>query len=343
MNHPNIFNFATSELSQDAFICWLLSWASPDLKLEDKGLHDCGTALIAAFFYKMKIKKPSKFECVKVHKQYKNIDVLCVVNNEYPIIIEDKTDTKNHSKQLERYYNEILGKGFSESKIIPIYYKTEDQSSYTEVERNKYKPFLRDDILGVLNTYTGTNQILIDYRERLRQISAETESYLVIPPREWTWRAWKGFYMRLQKELDYGNWGYVPNQSGGFLGFWWGFENDSECQQHLQLEGCPSKSEKKPFLNKLHLKIKVENKTMRSSLRDKWYKRYTSKANASGLSFRKPDRFGSGKHMATSTLPDYIQCSEGLVDIPMTVSLLDRANEVFTRIHISENELIGTE
>lgn len=26
MTKPNIFNFATSELSQDAFICWIISW-----------------------------------------------------------------------------------------------------------------------------------------------------------------------------------------------------------------------------------------------------------------------------------------------------------------------------
>jgi hypothetical protein len=27
MNKPNIFNYATSELSQDAIICYILEWA----------------------------------------------------------------------------------------------------------------------------------------------------------------------------------------------------------------------------------------------------------------------------------------------------------------------------
>jgi hypothetical protein len=27
MNTPSLFRFATNELSQDAFICWLASWA----------------------------------------------------------------------------------------------------------------------------------------------------------------------------------------------------------------------------------------------------------------------------------------------------------------------------
>jgi hypothetical protein len=32
MSKPNLFSYATSELSQDAFICWLLSRASPEYK-----------------------------------------------------------------------------------------------------------------------------------------------------------------------------------------------------------------------------------------------------------------------------------------------------------------------
>ena len=39
MSRPNLFKFATSELSQDAFICWLLSSASPENKEEDAKLH----------------------------------------------------------------------------------------------------------------------------------------------------------------------------------------------------------------------------------------------------------------------------------------------------------------
>jgi hypothetical protein len=41
MNRPNLFSYATSELSQDAFICWLLSWASLEYKDVDGQLHQC--------------------------------------------------------------------------------------------------------------------------------------------------------------------------------------------------------------------------------------------------------------------------------------------------------------
>jgi hypothetical protein len=39
MQPPNLFDFATSELSQDAFICWLASWADPSYRDDDEALH----------------------------------------------------------------------------------------------------------------------------------------------------------------------------------------------------------------------------------------------------------------------------------------------------------------
>lgn len=33
---PNLFEFATSELSQDAFLCWLASWADVRLKTKNE-------------------------------------------------------------------------------------------------------------------------------------------------------------------------------------------------------------------------------------------------------------------------------------------------------------------
>ena len=37
---PNLFTHATSELSQDAFILWLLEWADSECATEDKALHE---------------------------------------------------------------------------------------------------------------------------------------------------------------------------------------------------------------------------------------------------------------------------------------------------------------
>ena len=46
-NQPNIFKFATSELSQDAFICWLVSYVK---YLEDTNLNKCAKDFVALLY-----------------------------------------------------------------------------------------------------------------------------------------------------------------------------------------------------------------------------------------------------------------------------------------------------
>lgn len=48
---PNIFKYATKELSQDAFLCWLLSLADKKYATkETQSLHELAVNLIRNFF-----------------------------------------------------------------------------------------------------------------------------------------------------------------------------------------------------------------------------------------------------------------------------------------------------
>jgi len=325
MNQPNLFSYATSELSQDAFICWLLSWATPELKSSDKDLHDCATNLIKALFDKHKISIPSKIEQVEVRKQDNNIDVLCIINNTYPILIEDKTGTKNHSNQLKRYFEDVKERNFDEKNIVPIYFKTEDQANYSDVVKNGYQPFLRADILSILNEYSGKNAILVDYRGYLQSISDKVESYKSIEISKWGWYAWIGFYLELQKRLDNGHWNYVPNPNGGFLGYWWHFQGNGDCEQYLQLEE-----------HKFCFKIWVKNKDERRSLRSKWHKIINNRAKDKNLALNlvKPSRFGNGKYMTVCVFNgEYRETEDGIIDMDKTVAKFKNAEILLKSVH----------
>ncbi len=329
MNTPNLFSFATSELSQDAFICWLLSWAKSEYSNADKELHDCALNLISAFFKKHDQTIPKEINEINVSKQDKKIDVLCVINNEFAIIIEDKTSTKDHSNQLARYYSEIERRNFSLDKILPIYYKTEDQSNYKQVEENGYKPFLREDILKVLNSYSGKNTILLDYRSHINDISQKVESFKTLPIDSWNWHSWIGFYLELQAEFNTGDWGYVANPTGGFLGFWWHKQGDNESKQYLQLEHKNKK---------LCFKIRVDEKSLRKHLRNKWNKAILSKSKTqSSLVIEKPNRFGSGNYMTVCVLNQDFRVSNehNILDIKETIQLLKSAENLLASVQVS--------
>lgn len=260
LDSPNLFHYATKELSQDAMICWLIKWASQGKGTgpEQEELRRCGRQFVSYLLNHKRDKKvPIVLEEVfktEVRQQKRSIDVLARINSKYVLLIEDKTFTKDHDKQLQSYYDEAV-KGrtdfdkVAKGDLFPVYLKTGNQSVADDLRIEaieNYKVFNRADFLNVLNDYRGRNSILLDFRQHLRELEEQTNSYT-----DWTrdagresWLAWQGFYRRLEHELDTstgpGNgWGYVP--IGDFLGFWWWPSSNNEL--YLQIEGGPEKKE----------------------------------------------------------------------------------------------------
>lgn len=314
---PNLFSYATSELSQDAFICWLLAWAGEADKGKESALHQVSIEFLSALFKKSGRLIPSVIDSIKVERQVDGIDILCTVNGDIAVLIEDKVGTREHSGQLDRYLKSLSGKGWSDTAIIPIYLQTGDQSSYNKVRGSAYHAFLRRDFIQVLESDAGIkaraiSDILADYYEYLFGIERAVESYLEKPVEAWGRRAWQGFYQFLQLELGTGEWKYVANPSGGFLCFHWYHRDDASCQQYLQLEE-----------KTLCLKIAVNDPKERRALRSQWHKRVTAACLNTSIKVERPSRFGSGRTMTVGIVRDYRVVDEnGLIDIPKTVSVL---------------------
>ena len=102
-DRPNIFKYATKELSQDAMICWFLAC----LESKDEFYKAIGMEF-AEFILKNKGTKAENI-CLydnTIWPQFRKMDVfsvLCVGDKVIPLIFEDKTDTYLHSEQMKRY------------------------------------------------------------------------------------------------------------------------------------------------------------------------------------------------------------------------------------------------
>ena len=72
-----------------------------------------------------------------VRPQYKNLDILVLVNDDIALLIEDKTDTSEHSDQLRRYLDEVR-QDFPGRKVAAVFFKTGDQCDYQAVEKAGY-------------------------------------------------------------------------------------------------------------------------------------------------------------------------------------------------------------
>ena len=186
---PNLFNYATKELSQDAVICWLVACAT-----EATGdLQKCGLAFVRTLFRAGKSDQTGGVPVLRydgeqdLHDgpcdvsdvsrpspQYDKIDVYFqakVDGKMVSFIIEDKKDGSTDSKQLAGHLEVVIGDEEKEDLIKPIYFKTGYVFSDEReaVEKDKYSVFKAEDMTSFLGSQDATreNEILRQYAEYL--------------------------------------------------------------------------------------------------------------------------------------------------------------------------------
>ena len=235
-NLPNIFEFATSELSQDAFFAWLIKCASPQYLTVNEELCKLGQSFVNLLIGKNNF----QIEKIEVGRQWKNIDIWIEVNDDIFIAIEDKTETTEHDKQLERY-KDIVHEEYDghRDNLFFVYIKTgnEPKTIINKISEGGYNVILRDDLLNILKNYKGKHAFVLDYKDHLQKIEDETQKFNKAPVTEWGWYAWQGFYQEINKYIDLASWSYVANPSGGFLGAYWYFIGiDEKIEMYLQFE-----------------------------------------------------------------------------------------------------------
>lgn len=180
----NLFDYATSELSQDAFFCWLLSYSTKESKEEHGDLFRVSQRFLKRMlnkddkedrldYYVMDIERQRKVN-IAIHdadgSKLKNkkglVDIFVKVkeseNNLY-LIIEDKIDTWEHN-QLEAYYKALLAENpeiYDENNLYISYVKTEYMN---RTERNKMSEIEKQNKFH-------ENISIIDFEELYRILS----------------------------------------------------------------------------------------------------------------------------------------------------------------------------
>lgn len=328
---PNIFDIATKELHQDAFITWLLQWGDNENEKLDKNLYLCGQEFISVLIKNQQTIDTLTINKVEAGRQWKGIDVWAEVyttDYNYLIIIEDKTFTSEHSEQLLKYKQ--IGDNFcSENnfKLVCIYLKTgsEPDKDLKTIRAKGFTTFSRLDFLRLLSNHSHIeNDIFLDFKNRLERIEADYAAFIITEIGKWNDACWIGFYQFLEQEIGINTWHYV-NPPGG-RGFWnasLNWEDWDGFPVYLQIEQgnlC--------FKIATHPEeIYYEGDFNRGEKRNQWHQILVSQAIKSGLiEITKPQRFGSGDYM-TAAIVDrnvWLGKDEDLIDTSIVAGNLKK-------------------
>lgn len=194
-NRPNIFEFATKELSQDAMVSWLLKCLDSQDSMYRQIGHDFirlildGTG-IPADTIKLDPCTPTKASHMDVYA------VIYTQNKLHPIIFEDKTNTYLHNEQIKRYSDTVakwmrdnylhtisermgLPGNVQWGEIIFVYYKTGYPFGWQQNDLRKqqasaekkvkelghkivFKSIYLEDMVGFLRKHNN-DPLLLDY------------------------------------------------------------------------------------------------------------------------------------------------------------------------------------
>ncbi len=354
---PNIYDFATSELSQDATLAYILSWAKPEYRESHAKLNQLGEKLLHALVEASAEARGSsspledtRIATLEVGTQIHNVDIRVVINDALCLIIEDKVETDEHSNQIERY------KRYAESEenreyqdVMAVYVKTGNQSQRSLPKAEKCGVFLRSDLLAVLSETPDTgNTIVEEFRRHLQRWQKDTAAFRHDPHRSWGWRAKQGYYLALGEWLREhhkndavdgkctANWGYISNPSGGFLGFWWHWRPlpSLGCELYLQIEDALRlQIRARAAKDENGERIKVHKGLLYAALGA--IKTCADQPRFDGLYIRKSGRYRGGNYATVADITFEAEAStylavteEGTLDMPATQRRLLRAMEL---------------
>ncbi|MBN2880845.1 hypothetical protein JXM83_02220 [Candidatus Woesearchaeota archaeon] len=164
----NIFNYATKELSLDAFLSWLLA----HYNYPKSELYEIAKRFIAKIIDNIKL--PSTID-IKLQEKKRDITIYLMNNKSdiyHVIFIEDKMDTSIHDSQIQRYFKDI--KNYS---ITPVFFKLGYLKNQEIVDLSNIKKditnliiFSQKEIFNLFNVKTS-NKLYNDWFEYFNSIN----------------------------------------------------------------------------------------------------------------------------------------------------------------------------
>ena len=199
----NLFNYATKELSQDAFLMWLMANYNCE---EDKELKYASRKFICKLFEINNVDiNENDILNAKVYPQENKIDIYAIIDvqnkGKYGVFIEDKTSSFEHN-QLVKYNKNIENIKNSDKLdyVLKIFYKSHliDNEERKRINDAKWKEFSFDEIYNFFIEYKDANNIILSQYANY-VINLYLSSFNVEKPKDNNLIAWTSYFENVIK------------------------------------------------------------------------------------------------------------------------------------------------
>lgn len=198
----NLFDYATKELSQDAFLRWFIeSWDDK----EDKALQSSAIDFLI-FLTENKLSiDPNKAKII-THSQVSHIDITIDIfpdkNSDIHdvIVIEDKVYSSEHNQLVA--YNKAISNWKDARNIYKVFYKTsllsdEDRKGIENANEGQKDKWIAFDIKKIWEEFFvnrgASSQIFNNYVDYIKRIYDNCTKISDKPTAEWDTNNWKTF------------------------------------------------------------------------------------------------------------------------------------------------------
>lgn len=323
---PNLFQFATKELSQDAFLCWFISWS--DLKLEAKNpkLHLQSKDFISNILKNNKLKLPKNYE-IEVKTQYKNIDILVKIKTKPKniiLMIEDKVSSGEHSNQLTRY-KKIIEEKFKEYDHVFSYIKS-DLVFVNEINKVKASGYYLIDINGLSDLIKNediNNDIFNDFKNHLEK---KVNGYDIYTPYDqWGKSQWYSLVHKLNCKLPDTRFGRYHLGS-----IWWLIIEKTKLDDKKNIDISLEITNK----NKLFIKIHSNKGILNKKIQEEIIKNIIPSIKKHGAIKSKNIR--GTKTRAIIEFPNFVKLDEnGVINLKETILFISLVKKSFNNYLLS--------
>lgn len=196
----NLFEYATKELSQDAFLMWLFN------NYDDSKIGGIANALLGKFCDFQNNEKVKSLETVS---QWHKIDITVwlttTLDRKIVLCIEDKTFSNEHS-QLTSYDKHI--DGVKDHEAYKVFYKIGEMEDEEKVRidkanmcnRSKWKIFYLHDIVSFFDPYKSFDNLIIsqyvEYVGKIADAAKNTQKPISNKSKS-DFVAWKSYFDKI--------------------------------------------------------------------------------------------------------------------------------------------------